>query len=326
MKKLIIAFLLAATHTAFAQQPIFATITGGDLYSFDLAHCSRTFIGATGIGFGDLALTTDGKLFGIAGGELFHINTSNANATSVGFTGLDAVSLVGLDDTTLLAEAGKKLYRVNTNTAMPQYLDTIGYQAAGDLTWYDDDLYMVTADGKIVRIVLNSTATAITSVTPIGSSIPSCEGAVTASFKDDYNAIVGFNGKDAIKICQIDGSYQTLCPDLNIGGTPGAASMRLATQSPKPVSCAKPTAVTTISEKNLFSIFPNPATNELNIAMNTQQTFEFRIYNTLGQAVRSGTAQGKKTVVELSNLANGFYSIEIRVDHQTNRQSFILAK
>ncbi|PZF73576.1 T9SS type A sorting domain-containing protein [Taibaiella soli] len=326
MKKLIIAFLLAATHTAFAQQPIFTTVTGGDLYSLDLANCSRQFIGATGIGFGDIALSTDGQLWGIAGGELFHINTTTANATSIGFTGLDAVSLVGLNDTTLLAEAGQKLYRVSTNTAFAQYIDTIGYAAAGDLTWYDDDLYMVTSGGQVVKIVLNSTITAITSVIALGSSIPTCEGAVTAQFANDYNSIIGFNGKNAIKICQIDGSYQMLCPDLNIDGVPGAASMRLVTQSPKPVTCAKPTAVETVHIDDLFSIFPNPAKNELNIAMSNESKFEFNIYNTLGQLVHSGLTTGKKTVVDLTRLANGLYSIELRINNQLKRERFVVAR
>lgn len=326
MKKLIIAFLLALTNTAFAQQPIFATITGGDLYSFDLEACSREFVGATGIGFGDIAFTTDGKLWGIAGGELFHINTTTASVTSIGLTGLDAVSLVGLNDTTLLADAGKKLYSINTNTAAVQYIDTIGYQSAGDLTWLDDDLYMVTSDAKIVKMVLNSTNTAILSISLLGMSIPACEGAVTASFKDDYNSIVGFNGKDAIKICPIDGSYQMLCPDLNIGGTPGAASMRLPTQSPKPVLCTIPTAIETVNTNDLLSIFPNPAKNELHITVGSHEAFAFRIYNTLGQLVQAGSAATQTKTIDISHLSNGCYSVEILMGKEVKRQNFVIAK
>ena len=99
------------------------------------------------------------------------------------------------------------------------------------LTWYDDDLYMIT---QLIKIVLNDSNTAIESVTPISFTVPICEGAVTASFVGDYNSIIGFSGPDLIKVCQLDGSTQMLCPDLNIDGTPGAASIRLPTQVPQP--------------------------------------------------------------------------------------------
>ncbi|MGC4057423.1 MAG: hypothetical protein QM743_04775 [Chitinophagaceae bacterium] len=268
MKKLLIAALLGISANVCAQQPIYATITGGDLYSFDLANCTRKLIGSTGVGFGDIAFTADGKLWGIAGGELFEINTATAAVRSLGLTGVQAVSLVGLNDTLLLAEDQKKLYSINVKTGASKYIDTIGFQAAGDLTWYDTDLVMVTSDGQIVKITLNNSNTAVLSVRPAGSYIPTCEGAVTASFKDDYNAIVGFSGKDAIKICPVDGSYKMLCPDLNIGGTPGAASMRLYTQFPKPTVCTRPTAIDEQITGKELSLFPMPPGNGLRLSLN----------------------------------------------------------
>src|SRR5262249_20796009 len=156
----------------------------------------------------------DGQLWGIAGGNLYHIDTANANATLVGNTGIGGVSLVALNDTTLLIEGNSILYGINVNTASSYYIDTIGYSASGDLTWYDDDLFMVTSGVQIIKIVLNNTYSSIVSVTPIGSAVPTCEGAVTASFIGNYNSIVGFNGSNLIKICQLDGSYQMLCPSL----------------------------------------------------------------------------------------------------------------
>jgi hypothetical protein len=83
MKNLLIIFLLLFSTKGFSQQPIFATIAGGDLYSFDISNCTRHFIGSTGHGFGDIALTPDGRLWGIDG-QLYHIDTANANVTAVG--------------------------------------------------------------------------------------------------------------------------------------------------------------------------------------------------------------------------------------------------
>jgi hypothetical protein len=260
MKKGVVVVLFLSWLNGFSQQPIFATISGGNLYSFDLTNCTRHFIGSTGQGFGDIAFTPDGRLWGIISGNLYQIDTATAIASLVGNTGIGGVTLVGLNDTTLLIELTTILYGINTNTAASYLIDTIGYSAAGDLTWYDDDLYMVTSGGRIIRIVLDSTFTSILSVAQIGSSIPTCEGAVTASFEDNYNSIVGFNGPNLIKICQIDGSFSTLCPSLNVGGTPGAASIRLATQIPQPAFCSI-TGIEDYSMNNLFSIYPNPAQN-----------------------------------------------------------------
>ena len=271
MKTLAAALLLFISGRTVSQELIYATIAGGDLYSFDLSDCTREFIGSTGQGFGDIAFTPNGELWGIVGAQLYHIDPTTANATLIGFTGLKSVSLAALNDSTLLTEFETNLYAVNTTSASSTFIDAIGFQAAGDLTWYDDDLYMVTSFGQIIKIVLNSSNTGILSVTAIGSDIPVCEGAVTASFPDNYNSIAGFNGHDLIKICQIDGSIQMLCPELNIGGTPGAASIRLPTQEPQPGSCTPPTGIDPVRMDHLFTVFPNPACNTLHIQVEYSQ-------------------------------------------------------
>lgn len=325
MKRTLTGLFLTITLNSFSQQPIFATISGGDLYSFDITNCTRHFIGSTGQGFGDIAFTPDGQLWGIVGGQLYHIDTATANATLIGNTGIGAVSLVGLNDTTLLAEFDMKLYSINTLNVTSSYIDTIGFQAAGDLTWYDDDLYMVTSAGQIIRMVLNVTNTTLVSVTPIGSSVPTCEGAVTASFIGNYNSIVGFNGPDLIKICQIDGSNQMLCPNLNIGGTPGGASIRLPTQIPQPISCST-TGIEEISFQNLVSLFPNPTTNQLNIKLNLNEQFRYYIYNSFGQLVKIGILQPDLATIYIDNLSVGLYTIEIKSDSNYDRQCFIVEK
>ncbi len=322
LKQLIlIPFLLVCVDT-FAQQPIFATIAGGDLYSFNLKNCTRRFVGSTGQGFGDIAFTPDGRLWGIVGGQLYQIDTTTANATLIGETGLGSITLVGLNDSILLAEYGMKLYGIDNRTAASYYIDTIGYGASGDLTWYDNDLYIIT---PVVRIKLNSTNTAILSVTPINLSGLTCEGAVTTSFPGDYNSIVGFNGPNLYKICQIDGTYEMLCPALNINGTPGAASLRLAIQHPQPTVCHISSAVSNATILNSgFEVFPNPATDELNVRTIDNQQFKFNIYNALGQSVKTGILETGLTTIRINNLRAGIYSIELSGGNKTERHCFIV--
>jgi gliding motility-associated-like protein len=212
-------FLLISVNV-LSQQRIFATVSGGGLYSIDVENCYRHFVGVTGISFGDIAFTSNGLLWGIANGQLFNIDTTNASTTLIGNTGIGAISLVGLNDSILLAEFQTKLYGINTNNASSYLIGEIGYQATGDLVLIDKNLYMVT---PFIKIELNSTSTEILNVLPISLTLPNCEGA--AIFNDNYISIIGFNGANLIEICQVDGSYEVICPNLNIDGTPGAASI-----------------------------------------------------------------------------------------------------
>lgn len=322
MKKTVTLLFVFLSVSIHAQQSVFATISGGDLYSIDVVNCTRTFVGSTGHGFGDLAFTPDGNLWGIVSGNLYHIDTVNANATFIGFTGIQAVTLVGLNDSTLLSESQSVLYKINTSTAASTFIDSIGYSAAGDLTWYDNDLYMVT---PLVKIELDSSYSSIISVTPINLTIPSCEGAVTAPFPGDYNSIVGFNGPDALKICQIDGSYSVLCPNLNFQGTPGAASIRLQTQIPQPTSCSI-TPVSEIPEVVDFLIMKNPVLNQLEIKRKSSYEGVFIVNNSIGSQLKSIVVNEKELSIPVNELPTGIYSLTLVTRREVNSIKFIIVK
>lgn len=217
LRSLLVGLLFLISLNVFSQQSMFATISGGDLYSINVTNCSKNFIGSTGVGFGDIAFTKNGSLWGVSSGQLFKIDTINANTTLIGNTGIEAVSLVGINDTILLAESQKKLYGINTNDASSYLIGEIGYQAAGDLVLIGETVYMVT---PLIKIELNNTFTEILNVSPISLTLTSCEGAAMFG-----NSVIGFTGNNMIEICQIDGSYRIICPDLNLDGVPGAASI-----------------------------------------------------------------------------------------------------
>ena len=99
-------------------QTVFATISGGNQYSLNLTNCTSSFIGVTGHGFGDIALTPNARLWGIEGGILYEINGSTATSTSIDITGTHGVSLVALDDATLLTEYQNNLYGISVATGL----------------------------------------------------------------------------------------------------------------------------------------------------------------------------------------------------------------
>lgn len=280
-------------------------------------------MGHTGVGFGDIAFTEDGRLWGIASGNLYQIDTLNADTTWVGNFGLSCVSLVGLNDSVLLTESGQKLYGIRTANATAYLIGHIGYQAAGDLTWYDNDLYMVTSVGKIVRIELNPQATAVTGVSVIGNAIPTCEGAVTLPFVGQYNSLLGFYGPNLIKICHTDGSYEMLCPNVHIGGTPGAAALRLPLQNPLPQSCIRPSGDTEQTSARVL-VYPNPARNYFTVSCNGYPAFTYTLYNLLGQVQQSGSYNAPTATINTIGLPAGVYIVSVATGEKNHLQKIII--
>jgi len=245
MKSLItIVAIIALRFQSFCQQPIFVNTNKGDLYSLNLTNCSSSLIGSTGHVFGDIAFTSDGQLWGIEGGYIYKIDRSNAVSTLIGYTGLNYInSLVSLNDATLLTvDRENNLYSISIYDASTHLLGNIGYGSSGDLTWYDNDLFM-TSDSLLIKIVFNNNFTEILSSSPVNKGVLLIPpdygfyGAVTAPFKNSSNLLIGFSGRDAYKICQIDGTFQLLCsgivPDIIYGG----ACITLAPQNPQPTTC-----------------------------------------------------------------------------------------
>jgi Secretion system C-terminal sorting domain len=311
-------FLIGAMMIQFiavhAQYTVYATEAGGKLYLFDVQNCIRKFVGETGQGFGDIALTPNANLWGIVGGNLYQINTQTAQVTFIGQTGLQAVSLVGLNDSTLLAESELQLYKIDTRDASTYLVGTIGYNASGDLTWYDNDLYMTT---PLVRIELDSNYSSILRVTAIDSALPTCEGAATARFDNDLNAIVGFNGPDLLKICRTDGTYTVLCPNLNTNGTPGAAALRLPNQSPIPDACSLSTAVSNhIQRTTEVAVFPNPTEVTFTIQTESSTGFQYTLFNAAGQIVVYGHAEGASHTIATHTLTPGIYTLKCTIRGQ----------
>lgn len=325
MKKLILGIFISITFNAFAQQQIYATTYNLELYSFNLTNCTRQFKGYTGL-FLDIAFTPNGKLWGINGSQLYQIDTATAKHTFVGSIPIPAVSLVEYNDTILLAEYNMKLYSINILNAKTSEIGLIGYSADGDLTWYDDDLYMVTSQGQIVKIELDVPKLKIINVTKINNSTPKCEGAITASFTGEYNSIIGFNYENIIKICHLDGTSQMLCPNINPGNITGGASIRLAKQTPLPNSCKKTVSINNPSVNELISIFQNSEANSIYVKCVNESKFNYKIYNIQGQPITSGIIESNENTIDIGYLRNGIYLIDLSADNFVVRKKFFVEK
>lgn len=325
-------FVLGFNYWAFCQQFAFVTIAGGDLYKLNFDNCSKLFIGSTGQGFGDIAYTPNGKLWGIVNGNLYEINTSNANSALVGYTSVDAVSLVDLNDTIVLAESNQNLYGIKTTDASSFLIGNIGYSATGDLTWYDNELYMASA-GLLIKIVFNETFTEIISSAPVNNisdPIPSCEGLATISFSESHNSIIGFSGWEIYEICHVDGSYQVICEEITLpNGIPGAASIRLPVQIPQPELCQVLSIKDYPVRNKIFQIYPNPFSSQAVLQLNSSlNNATFTMINCCGKKVKEiNNISGQTITLNSDDMANGMYIILLKQNGQIiGREKLILNK
>ena len=66
-----------------------------------------------------------------------------------------------------------------------------------------------------------------------------------------------------------------------------------------------------VRESNFeLNIFPNPATNLLNVqVISNQETIDIKVYNSLGRIIKDFTIQSKNVQIDLSNYPTGLYYI-----------------
>ena len=61
----------------------------------------------------------------------------------------------------------------------------------------------------------------------------------------------------------------------------------------------------------IFSVFPNPTRNYLRISLNDKLLSEFKLIDALGRSVIVGTINDKETIVDVSTLSRGMYTLLI---------------
>ncbi len=83
-------------------------------------------------------------------------------------------------------------------------------------------------------------------------------------------------------------------------------------------------AINEVSQSNLFSVFPNPAQNEINV--NTDDKIVgsvFTIYDNIGKVVKTGKINSVNTTIELNDLSGGIYTFNVG---ENKKQTFKVIK
>ena len=150
----------------FSQQQFYVCASAGRLMKLNATTCDSTFIGVDStntVGCGSIAMTSDHKLYGLGCPYLFEIDTSNAQVTIISSNvsgGLSGANNLVADSAGNLLSVGvnDSLYQINRFTGQSFSLGYVGYSSAGDLTFYNDTLYLAAGDSCctiLVKIILS---------------------------------------------------------------------------------------------------------------------------------------------------------------------------
>ncbi len=73
---------------------------------------------------------------------------------------------------------------------------------------------------------------------------------------------------------------------------------------------------TTDSKSNNFTIYPNPANNQVIIELNELEANQFQLFDLNGRLIKRGQINGQKTSLAISELENGVYLLNILIDNE----------
>jgi gliding motility-associated-like protein len=211
--KVLILMLGFVTNTLQAQE-FFICDENGDLGKVNLQDCSYKRIPQKRNGWfiGDITFNPNGKMYGVANATFFQLDTL-PNSVSIPITNISIPGSTSLtaDQNGIIYGAGSQYWSYNPSTKVFKnygYMvaegDTI--KAAGDLTYYNGDLYVVSTKNKLVKLNLQN-PTLCTTIMAFSNqnivlgivSFKDCEGSKT------YAITAG----DSSKILEIDWENKT---------------------------------------------------------------------------------------------------------------------
>lgn len=282
MRAILVIITLCAGHDfAIGQGQAFFCTESGHLFKVDVASCQIDSIGLVGT-FKDIALTPNGRLWGCQDGDLYEIDTQNGSTALIGSQpGIDPPALVALNDDILLCVVLDSLWGISTIDGSGWPIAYIGYQAAGDLTWYNGKLFLTAIGGILVSMDFDQNSSTVSDVTVVGAlnnGQGDWFGVNTISLDPclQGDAMIGFDQNSIYLVSADDASVIILCPNVVSSNIWGAASLsELPTDQ----------FVGHTSWPNVFS--PNgDGVNDVFKPLNSTQHFgKLMIYNRWGQRV-----------------------------------------
>ena len=167
MKNSILIYFLIISGQIIGQS-VFVCTGAGALWKTNPNTCVSSLVGSCPV-FQDIAFLPNGNLYGLNGVGIYLIDTSTAVSTLISTTSIvRGSSFVGGSNGKLYSVGGSTLYEIDIIANTSTILGTVGCASAGDLSFFNGELYLTCVGNGLIKIDL--TTTPITS-TLIGTMV-----------------------------------------------------------------------------------------------------------------------------------------------------------
>jgi hypothetical protein len=195
--------------TAAAKKPGSSSLiwvsSANKLATYDVVTKEFTLIGDTGITNYDIAMSPDGILYGVdsSGNELYTIDRQTAKASHIvtlspqGFVN----SLTFAQQGALYGCQGTNLVKIHTETGVVTILGDIGVGSAGDMVFFNNNLYMSASNNTLILVNIGDPAHSA-----VIGEIPLTYGLATVYISEGFNGNYHLYGTagDSQKIYEIN--------------------------------------------------------------------------------------------------------------------------
>ncbi|WP_438969308.1 T9SS type B sorting domain-containing protein [Nonlabens sp.] len=244
MKSLLL-FVFVVFCSAFAKaqsvNTAYLCLSNGDVVLADLSNCSSTVVATNGQSMFDIAEgDTADTLYGIRNNDLFLIDLNTGNFTLlgslnvIGFNGSFRVDSLVKESTGVLLGVNKngngELFRINVGNLTATNLGATGFNSAGDLTYFQGDLYLSAENNELVLVNVNNPAASSFVGSMASSGFNNVFGVVTIITADPCAAnpnieLVATGGRTTKFVNAATGGTSNNCTNLTSFDIFGAAEV-----------------------------------------------------------------------------------------------------
>jgi hypothetical protein len=303
---------------SLAQNSFYISTINQGLEKVNIATCDTSFIGYTAATFLDIAVTPDNRLYGISYDKIYEIDTLTGALNLITIlNGISSNSLVSDNSGNLLTADNDSLYEIDRFTGGVTTLGFYGaYPPAGDLTFYNDTLYLSASLNRLIKIIIGSTITAQL----IGTMQEQNIFGINTICLNGYETMIASGGNvnysSLYIVNPVNASLTAFCDTLVHMLIYGAASQKDFGNG----EICSPTSIDLYTSLDAFSIFPNPILRQF-IIKSERKNSRIEIINTLGEKIYSERLKSEAIYL---NQPAGIYFVRVSDGEKVFTQKLVI--
>ena len=169
---------------------------------------------------------------------------------------------------------------------------------------------------------LSATTNSVNTSWNVESNITTGANVTLEAYWSGSMAVNGFNNTTAYLGHYTNGAWDVSAStsvSAHAGGMYSVARTGITSFSPFAVFGTNPTAIANVAPAATFSLYPNPAKNSINLAVNTTEVDQrARIFDAIGNEVMNYPVNSSVSTLDISHLPAGVYFLNLN-DKYTSR-------